>query len=176
MKIMNKSIALVVKLWLSRACSVGGKLCLTISPTAIETQCQCITCLCECLLYITMWAHVCGLSGRMKAKRGATEGGKQVEPASLWQVKVTLNEAAPQEDLLGLECSSFSNMGKYNNSPLSYLASCFYTSLINKGTWWDANSQIRDIFRVEREELNSCGTAAAAKHVYNSTSYGPTLM
>lgn len=77
MKIMSKSIALVVKLWLSRACSVGGKLCLTISPTAIETQCQCITCLCECLLYITMRVHLCGLRVREKAKRGAKEGGNK---------------------------------------------------------------------------------------------------
>lgn len=79
---MGKSIAVVVKLWLSHACSAGGKLCLTISPKAIERQCQCITCLCDslCLLYITVWVQMCGLGETVqKNERVAAEEGKNYQ-------------------------------------------------------------------------------------------------
>lgn len=79
---MGKSIAVVVKLWLSHACSAGGKLCLTISPKAIERQCQCITCLCDslCLLYITVWVQMCGLGETVqKNERVAAEEGNNYQ-------------------------------------------------------------------------------------------------
>lgn len=42
---MSKSISLVVKLRLSHACSVGGKLCVSLSPPAsTETQQRRVTC------------------------------------------------------------------------------------------------------------------------------------
>lgn len=144
---MSKSIVLVVKPWLTCACSVGGKLCLTISPKAIETQCQCTACLCEalCLLYITMWAQMGGLRERDKDKRGATEGGKNSINGWIYKTEDGIFFL-----LLYMKVQQFTVL---------FFGYAFLSQLIDNGARGDASSQIR-----------SCMTAATAsgKHLHHT--------
>lgn len=123
-----------------------------------------------CMLPV-VWAQMCGLRGREnKIKQTDSDRrGKWAEPASLWQVKMVVSEAAPPLDLD--DCSwNHRNViweNKHQQSTL-LLVIHFYSDLRNNEACWGPTSLIscipnaRECTYVGLDKRFQCSTVSNA--------------